>query len=124
MSTYSNLKTQLVNTYTAFLLMQDQANAVDNGELSDELLAISTNLDSISTWVEQKEEQELLSQFLAAQKALMQEYGLVISVVEVAPGYGEEYGTTESAIQMSVTKDGVSAVKVFDTISVDQSDID
>lgn len=124
MPTYSNLKTQLVNTYTAFLLMQDQANAVDNGELSDELLAISTNLDSISTWVEQKEEQELLSQFLAAQKALMQEYGLVISVVEVAPGYGEAFGSTESAIQMSVTKDGVSAVKVFDTISVDQSDIE
>lgn len=124
MSTYSNLKAQLVNTYTAFLLMQDQANAVDNGELSDELLAISTNLDSIDTWIEQKEEQELLSQFLAAQKALMIEYGLVISVVEVAPGYGEAFGTTESAIQMSVTKDGVSAVKVFDTISVDQSDID
>lgn len=124
MSTYSNLKTQLVNTYTAFLLMQDQATVVDNGELSEELLAISTNLDNIGTWVEQKEEQELLSQFLVAQKALMQEYGLVIDVVEVAPGFGEAYGTTESAIRFSVTKDGVSAVKVFDTISVDQSDIE
>lgn len=124
MSTYSNLKTELANTRAAFLLMQSQANAVDNGELSGELLAISTNLDNISAWVEQKEEQELLSTFLAAQKALMQEYGLVIDVVEVAPGFGEAYGTTESAIRFSVTKDGVSAVKVFDTISVDQSDIE
>ena len=124
MTDYTNLKTQLSNVTNAYLLMETEAMLVDGGELSEELLAISTNLDAIDAWIAQKEESELLAEFLAAQKALMLEYGLVVDIVEVAPGFGEAYGTTESAIRFSVTKGGVSAVKVFDTISVDASDIE
>ena len=124
MTDYTNLKTQLSNVTNAYLLMETEAMLVDGGELSEELLAISTNLSAIDAWIAQKEESELLAEFLATQKALMLEYGLVVDVVEVAPGYGEEWGTTESAIRFSVTKDGVSAVKVFDTISADASDIE
>ena len=124
MTDYTNLKTQLNNTTNAYLLMETEAMLVDGGELSEELLAISTNLSAIDAWIAQKEESELLAEFLAAQKALMLEYGLVVDIVEVAPGFGEAYGTTESAIRFSVTKDGVNAVKVFDTISVDASDIE
>ena len=124
MTDYTNLKTQLTNVTNAYLLMETEAMLVDGGELSEELLAISTNLNAIDAWIAQKEESELLAEFLASQKALMVEYGLVVDVVEVTPGYGEEWGTTESAIRFSVTKDGTSAVKVFDTISVDASDIE
>ena len=124
MTDYTNLKTQLTNVTNAYLLMETEAMLVDGGELSEELLAISTNLSAIDAWIAQKEESELLAEFLASQKALMLEYGLVVDVVEVQAGWGEQYGGTESAIRFSVTKGGVSAVKVFDTISVDASDIE
>lgn len=121
--TYTALKTEFTNTLDAFLMLEAEAMLVDNGELSDELLTISSTLNTIEDWITAKEEGELLSTFLVAQKALMVEYGLVIDVVATEPGFGESYGGTESAIRMSVTKDGVSAAKVFDSISIDQSDI-
>lgn len=123
MSTYTNLKSAYTATLDAYLLMEAESMLVDGGELSDELLAISTNLSLVESWITEKEEAALLSEFLAAQKALMVEYGMVIDVVEVVPGFGEEYGGTESAIRFSIAKDGVVASKTFDTISVDQSDI-
>ena len=123
MSQYTNLKTEYNNTLVAFQWMQTEAGLVDNEELSDEMLTISTNLNLIEDWITAKEEEELLTTFLAAQKALMIEYGLVIEAVEVPVGYGESFGGTESAIRMSVSKDGVQAVKVFDTISVSESDL-
>jgi hypothetical protein len=120
---YTNLKAELTNTLNAYLLMEAEAMVVDNGELDSQLLAISTNFNAIEQWIEEKEGQTLLAEFLTAQKALMQEYGLVIDVVAVEPGYGEVWGGNESAIRFSIDKDGLTAVKVFDTISVSESDL-
>lgn len=123
MSTYTNLKSAYTSTLDAFLLMEAEGMLVDNGELSDEMLTISATLNSIEDWINEKEGSELLTTFLAAQKALMLEYGLVVDLVSVEPGYGEVWGGNESAIRFSVSKDGVQAVKVFDTISVSESDL-
>lgn len=124
MTTYTNLKTQYTATLNAYLLMEAEAVLVDNGELSDELLAISTNLSLIESWIEDKEKQELLAEFLAAQKALMVEYGMVIDVVSIGEvGYGQAYGSGDAGIKFSVSKDGLTAEKVFDTISVSESDL-
>ena len=123
MSTYTNPKTEFNNTLNSFLMLEAEAMLVDNGELSDELLTISSTLNTIEDWITAKQEGELLSTFLAAQKALMVEYGLVIDAVEVPVGYGESFGGTESAIRFSIEKNVVTAVKVFGTISVDETDI-
>lgn len=123
MTHYTNLRTQLTNTENAYTALESEAVLVDNGELASQLLAIQTALNDIDTWITDKEESELLSTFLAAQKALMVEYNLVVDLVAVPVGYGDNYGGTESAIRFSVSKDGVQAVKVFDSIAIDQSDI-
>ena len=123
MSNYTALKTAYTSTLDAYLLMEAEAMLIDGGELSDEMLTISATLNTIEDWITAKEEETLLAEFLAAQKTLMVEYGMVVDLVSVEPGYGEVWGGSESAIRFSIVKDGVVAVKTFDTISVDQSDI-
>lgn len=124
MTTYTALKTAYTATLDAFLLMEAESMLVDSGELSDEMLTISATLNCIEDWITTKEGGELLETFLAAQKALMMEYNMVIGVVSIGEvGYGTAYGSGEAGIKFSVSKDGVSAEKVFDTISVSESDL-
>jgi hypothetical protein len=121
---YTALKTAYTATLDAYLLMEAEAMLVDGGELSDEMLTISATLNIIEDWITAKEEGTLLEEFLVAQKALMVEYGMVIDVVSIGEvGYGTSYGSGDAGIKFSVSKDGLTAEKVFDTISVSESDL-
>ena len=127
MTDYTALKTQFTATLDAFLMLEAEAMLVVDGgglELSDELLTISSTLNTIEDWITAKEEESLLEEFLAAQKALMVEYGMVIDVVSIGEvGYGQAYGSGDAGIKFSIEKDGLTAEKVFDTISVSESDL-
>ena len=122
MTDYTNLKAQFTATLDAFLMLEAEAMlAVDGGELSDELLTISATLNTIEDWITAKEGGELLETFLVAQKALMVEYNMVIDVVSIGEvGYGTAYGSGDAGIKFSVSKDGLTVEKVFDTISVSE----
>ena len=124
MTTYTALKTAYISTLDAYLLMEAEAMIIDGGELSDEMLTISATLNTIEDWITAKEEDELLTTFLVAQKALMVEYNMTIDVVSIGEvGYGTAYGSGDAGIKFSIDKDGLTAVKVFDTISVSESDL-
>src|SRR4030066_1725791 len=117
MTDYTALKTQFTATLDAFLMLEAEAMlVVDGGELSDEMLTISATLNIIEDWITVKEEETLLAEFLVAQKALMVEYNMVIDVVSIGEvGYGQAYGSGDAGIKFSVSKDGLTVEKVFDT---------
>ena len=60
MNNYTALKTAYTSTLDAFLLMEAEGMLVDNGELSDELLTISSTLNTIEDWITAKEEEDII----------------------------------------------------------------
>lgn len=121
---YSDVKQEVQDTFNSTLLLQQVVQAVDTqGEMTNNLLAINTALTAIYDWANANLESELLNSFLADLKTLFTNYSATLSIIQGTPAYGENYGEAADKLKFVISKDGVSAEKVFDKDSINQEDI-
>lgn len=108
-------------------LMRGSVNVLDNlitdPSMDVNLDNIEQSLNAIYAWAESKEQGELLNSFLTDLKALFTNYSATLSIVQGTVYYGESYGEAADKLKFVISKDGVSAEKVFDKDSINQEDI-
>ena len=131
---YEDIQTEVDATKVSADLLTAKIRAVYGFEEQSELLnEVYNNLNFIGQWaqdnIEEIQETQVINDFLASLKSLMEEYSAVFDVVSTASGvgYGENYGETGSSepvgIKVSVSKDGNTDNKVFETLSLSEDDI-
>lgn len=121
---YSDVKQEVQDTFNSTLLLQQAVQAVDTqGEMTNNLLTINAALTAINDWANENLESELLNSFLTDLKTLFTNYSTTLSIVQGSPPYGEQYGEAADKLKFVISKDSVSAEKVFDKDSINQEDI-
>lgn len=129
---YQDILSKIASVVTEVQGIESALGEVDNGSEVD-LGAIKSELIQLTAWIEDNIEEiqanQVINDFLASLKTLMTEYAAVFDVVstQAGVGYGEAYGEGGDAepmgIKITVMKDGNTASKVFETLSLSEDDI-
>lgn len=121
---YNDIKNELSLMNGSFSVIDSLIQELDtNQEMDDELNNIGASLIAIEQWVQRGEQNELLDSFLTDLRTLFTNYSTTLSIVQGTPSYGENYGQSADKLKFNISKDGVSAEKVFDKEVITLEDI-
>lgn len=123
---YQNIKTLASTVQTDNNSLSTAAQQLtDYSEIQIYVDQIASAVAAIISWSDTKSQESILNSFLAAQKAIMIDFGVQIDVVNTSStGYGESWGGSGiPGIKFTINKDGYIVEKIYSTLPVTEGNI-
>lgn len=127
---YENLRIKVFAAQFSVGVLETDAEDIDTDHTLDPAIEVIQNkLDTILDWTNAKileaEQEQVMNSFLAEMKFIFDKYTAKIEIGSDETGYGESYGTGETAvgIKFTATLDGVTSTKEINKSVINGGDL-
>ncbi|WP_391559703.1 hypothetical protein [Robertmurraya sp.] len=130
---YQNILTEVNAIGQSVITLDSNLTTIDNSDLvTDDVANILMSITDIQNWANaaieqaiQEEQNAVMNNFLAELKVVFDRYAAKIEIGSDTTGYGEAYGTGETAvgIKLTATFEGTTATKEINKSVIIGSDL-